>query len=1143
MTKGQTIRERMISQFKESSKAAEQQAEYQKIGVTEESFAKEMHFQVYRIENVLSGFDEGKLAALKNNESTKDILASPQINEFLGSLKNKQAGKFIEEAKTKTVDEREKLLKGVRKLIFKASAEVIKTAEQQKEIREEEEAVKNMLEAKLDESNIAQIENNLATPFNLKDVNNIGLNKLQNNYMTVMNGQRVFEHYIGSMQEHYKAAASKCESYNKRHTSGWKRRTLGVAYWIGRKLKPGKKGSTRVNQAIEPLRDLFNKDFEKFKNVKLRIDDRSKEIKEGLSLYKTEIRKKLKDSIAKFDFTDIKEKDLLKSKKELEKKEAELKKYLEGLDAKDSEINLARNNTKALNAELQKRYGQIEYGEESFELRQKAVEEKIEKLKKIYGEDSEQVRKVKETVLQPILDGKEKVFTTKLTIDEKIKNAEKDSQRFNLLQADVFVEKTLVVDDIANLRSTIDTKTKEVDQIKNTREHLKKMLENMEVGYVAVDEFKSSVDLNLDKMIDGNAQIYSDITAQHEAFKSLKVSEPGLFTSIWNTAVVGNVGFLGGLKFIANDLPRGVTGLVTGGKYKVGLGDITGKLYEGTEWVYDKAAGGNIPVLSQVAKIGAGLLKSAGGLVNGVGMILSRPDKVLQGLDSLTLKNLGKSLIHADEWMKNPFGALGQLGGDLVALFFTGGASSAKAAGTMAKAAGAGKLGVAWAGTKAFVATVARKTVTMPANIFYFLKDSYLALVRAGGAGLSSLGLFVNGTKNFLKNQTTKRGADAVEEAGKLLQKGGGRLSPELKGIADDLGKGGLGTKTPEELANIAKTLKDQIPGIKGWGAANAAEELLRAVNRQIATVGRLAKLELKLLSADKALEIVQKGGKNLTLENIRNAKRAVQDKIDDLIYQERTYAAYKNNPQLKLKRVKELKKQIKDIKNGPNMNRANRRKIKGIEDEIKILDDVALIDKKITRIGNAKADYIAKQSKLGIVYGEYSFIQQGIIKNLVGGSVKKAFKSTLDHFKNYKGQVLKSAAKDVFLSPIKFSFLLNKAVLKSLSKNPIIALKVTDIMKEFEKLEGLYEKKVKLEEKRLELLRSKEIYERSQASEVQGEIDEIEAQMAKIGELVEKLPDKIDIDPAYIKEIEETAQTELTKLIQNKSQIKPITK
>ncbi|MBA4336392.1 hypothetical protein C0416_01275 [bacterium] len=1158
-------KEGMSTAIESVVKTAEQNMEYEKLGVTPESFAKEMHFQVYRIENVLQGFDVEKLKVLKENENTKALLKDPQLATFLGSLNDKKSEKFIDDAKNKSVAEREKLLEGVRKLIFRASLEAKKTEGANREMVEEEAEVKKTFEAKLEDSDITNIENNLATPFELKDPKMIGLNKLQNYYTSVMNGQRVFEHYVNSMQVQYKSAISKYEAYNKRHS---KRDVAGIFYWIGRKIKPGKKGSTKVNEAIAPARNRFNEDFNKFKTVKSRIDERSKEIKDGLLLYKKSVRAELKDRISKSEWTKAREEEALGLQEKRKDKKAELSTYLLDLGKKDDEISLAKQDKSKLSDALRERYEKIEYGADGFETRKTAVEARIKQLEKVYGADSEQVKNAKSKILQPVLEGKAKVLLLKLNVGEKLTDAEQDNQKLDLLQADIFMEKTGVMGQIEGLTSEIDKKQQEIGRIIDIRKNLEQILENMEVSYMAVDEFKSSVDSNLDKVLDGNSKVSDDITLQNEAFKNLKVTEPGFFTSLWNTGVIGKWGALGGLKVITNDAPKYIVNKITFGKISNwGLGTLTGKLYEGAEWLYNKSnngfknTSGFLSIFPGTAAVLTGVLKSAAGLVNGVGMLASSPDKVFKGLDSLTLKTLGKSLIHLDEWKKNPLGALGESIGDVVAIFFTAG--SGKAASAAGVATQAGK-SAAWAGAKAFALEIARKTVTLPANLFHFAKDIVLAFRGAGQGVWGATGLFLDKLKNNISSQMNAPSAKAGEKAAVLATEGARKIGPELQSVVDDTLKGLTG-KTKAEIMDMAKTVKDQIPKVQGFVATNAAEELLRHLKRYANSSGRLSKIETKLtITADQAFTIVEQGGKNLTIENIKNAKRAVRNKIDDLVAQERQFEFYKNNGQANAKRLKQLNDEIKniddmvtDLRTTPQSQLAAKlqgksltgrlkelRGAKGVvHNEIKILKDTKLIDNEIARIASEKAGYITKEAKIGYIKGEYSFVN-----GLKSGRIYGAYSSIKSHFQNYKGQILKSGGRDalaftkvaVYKSEL---FLLKKYLMFAAIKNPILSMKIYDLIQEFDKLEGLYEKKMKLEEERLKLSQSKDFHEREKAGNIQSEIDELDAQMNKIGELIEDLPGKVEIDPKYMKEVEEMAQKELTNLIQNKSQIKPITK
>ncbi|MCF7847002.1 MAG: hypothetical protein K9M51_03130 [Candidatus Gracilibacteria bacterium] len=169
------------------------------------------------------------------------------------------------------------------------------------------------------------------------------------------------------------------------------------------------------------------------------------------------------------------------------------------------------------------------------------------------------------------------------------------------------------------------------------------------------------------------------------------------------------------------------------------VGFLTKNVSKGLNWVGDGLA--KIPVIGFVG----GVLRAAGGLVEGVGMLITDPDKVIMGLG--TLVGLGKTsageawgdmvsaIFGAEAWKNGEYSAcIGEAVGNLAAFIFSGGTAATVRGGGLLGRVGsfAGKVGKT-------AANVAPKTTQLALKTGRTLARVGRPLGRVGDLALTPL--------------------------------------------------------------------------------------------------------------------------------------------------------------------------------------------------------------------------------------------------------------------------------------------------------------------------------------------------------------------------------------------------------------------
>jgi len=878
-----------------------------------ETFAQEMHFQVYRIENVLKITSPDALKGIA--QTNPDLMKQqPALMMFFDAYSGNRTNEFIEQAKTKSGDEREKLLDGIRKLIFKASlakkeAERGATEENKKQAEEQDKEVlkaQEMLTKELTMEDIADIESDLAMPFNTGK-STMDLNKIQHYYMKIIAGQRAFGTHMQEMQENYGAAIKKFESFNKKYTSGILHGGLGIVPWAGRKISsgwgqvkrfgnwvrgkkhtPDKSDSEKVNEAIAAAREQFQGKMDRLKSTKTKIDARAAELKKGLIDSKSDIRARLKHLISSEDWTKAKLSEKEKQKVLLEAQKKQLSDSLSGVQEKGREIDAARGKASTLKGTLAEKYKTITVGETSLNDRIASVKERISQLETTYGKDDPRVLHVRQKVLVPLLQGQDRMAQIKEGTAGQLNNVEADNQKLDLLKADVFVGETATISQLSKTELEISTAGKEIDVITAKRTELHELLGGMETAYMAVDEFKSSVDTNLDKMLKDNTEAVKAVDQQNDVLKNIKASEPGVFKSLYNTVGIGHYGIVGGVEVAFQHSTRTI-GYLGRNFYNVATGKGWSFEYSKTKtwhvgtaasWVYEKydkwvyknlkKFDNDTPwwagVLTKPLLLSGAALKAGVGLVNGVAILASTPKAVLESLDNIfsswsEAKKMLKGMVHWDEWGSSKTGAFGQCAGDIIIMVLTGGASGAAVAG---KGAAAAKVAVAMGnGAKgaylvAASKEVLRQAVNMPINLVKGVGGALKALGSGIKGGWKGLGIIASGLKggevmSGLRSLSIDRvglkvadiGADISKHVDNLLAKGV-QFSSETKGLLDKIKKSGVHNLNQAELGALRLGLADDLAKISGWGVSNVVDKLGRSVGQYSRASLKLTELNVK---------------------------------------------------------------------------------------------------------------------------------------------------------------------------------------------------------------------------------------------------------------------------------------------------------
>ncbi len=726
-------------------------------------FAKEMQYQVYRIENVLKIKDAKTLRKFVKENSK--WYKNATLTNFFKSYEAKKTNEFIEKAKQKTGREREKLLMGIREIVYKAKKEKYaakKGAEKVRKERDKEtEKLKSLIEKDLNEQEIIDIETSMYDPLEFpKD--KMDFNKIQQYYLKILTGQKVLAVHAKGMQEKYQGSMKKAQKFQEKYKSGW-RKYAGIADWGYRKAKgiwgsiksvwsddekpPSQ--SDKINSLMKKTAKEYENRMARVKNLKDNLQNRSNEMKIGLGTFKTNLREKLKTLISRGEWTKAKQKEREFLKEKLKQQKQRMEDSLTKARSQGEQIDNAKQGTLNLSRALQKKYAGIESGEKNLNGRIKAVLARVKKLENYYGSDDPRVRHIRENVLLPLMQAREKISTSKENTEVKITNVDKKNQKLDMLKADTYLAATSSVDQISKLDLQISSEGKKIDVLKNKRFELHKLLEEMEFAYAAVDEFKGNVGKNLDKMNKNNDKTVEALNKQLNALNKTKVSPPGLGSSLYNTVLIGKLGFYGAVV----ELPFKYTPRAIGYAFAKLFGSdaewddtknwtlpglIEGVTSKYDEWL-DKGgikqhlsedSSSFTKLIAEIGNFGAGVVGMANGVVRGMNALIFETPRTLDSIGKIITdwqytKEAGKAVINYHHWEKGDYGiAGGKTAGDILLLVLTAGASAGgqAAAKTAAVAGRTSRLARALAYTKGFVLEGGRKLATAPYRIVKSVK-------------------------------------------------------------------------------------------------------------------------------------------------------------------------------------------------------------------------------------------------------------------------------------------------------------------------------------------------------------------------------------------------------------------------------------
>jgi len=879
-------------------------------------FAKELHYQVYRIEKVLKVTDPSmvKVFAKNHPEYTKRSL----LQSFFDSYEKRHVNKFIENAKNKTQAEREHLLEGIRRLIYKAKQEKHTAKVEVKRNKGEKQRDSKMahLETLLSKKSfsneeMSQIEKNVATPFDTGK-GKLNFNKIRYFYTTILTGQKVFGSRIQNMQGQYKEAIDKLKKYKQQSSSGLKkyvgvacygyRKVKGIFSWGKKKLgfKVDKTKKDKINSAIEKARDYYANRLNMVKRLKTHIANRSVELKKGLGVFRGDLREKLKVLIARGEWTGSQEKKTEEAKKQLQEKKSQLAQGLIRAQAQRENIELTQQGVGRMQTGLQDKLKRIHLSGPLLQQKIVAVKARIAQLEKQYGPQDPRVKEIKQKVLMGLLMGQDRIEQVKEGTAGQLTVAEKKYQELNILKGDVYLSETNIVNQIEKAELGITYATKKMEALKKNRLELQKMLEGMETAYVAIDDFKENVSKNLDKMGKVNENAVKGIDEQYKYLKQAKATDPGLGTALYNTVGIGRLGIMGGLKTISN-IPAGVVWLFNGNNWnsakKWSITGMLGRVQGGFDkWL--KKGGFNHPGLNVVA----GVANAVFSAVNGLTTLFVDFDKVLDSL-GVMVSDLGlfkkalKGVIHYDDWANGRTSiAFGKTVGDVLVLFFTAG-TSAGAQATAKLGSTAGKVARMFTYTKGFMKEVAREAWNIPKNAGRFA----VSLPRKAARGIKyAAGAIyhikigkMKGLRAFIYNENLVLAKEAVlsdlqNYMGKLSTKKLGRLNVSTRKMLQDVlknpteaGMRKLTTRLENEFyaggwrtrqvvgsiqGKLKKYIKLDIKHMKGkeflrqkYGSLESAKEVVKssAESADIFAKYNVARKELK---AAREMEIPKKG-------------------------------------------------------------------------------------------------------------------------------------------------------------------------------------------------------------------------------------------------------------------------------------------
>lgn len=757
-----------------------------------ELFAKELQYQVYRIENVLKVKDPELVGSFVKKHP--EYANRPFLQRFFDSYRQKQMNEFIERAQKKTQSQREQLLEGIRKIIYKAKKERASAKKEinkaqkaeQKEKDQEMAHIENLLKKKsFSQKERFDVENNIARPFDIKE-GKLNFKKVRYFYMSVLTGQKAFGSRVQKMQKGYKTAVDLLQDYQKQYTSnssikkyigigdwGW-RKIKGAVSWGKKKMgfKVAKSRKDKINQKIKSLRSGYKNQIEQAKRTKTHIFNRSTELKKGLGVFRGDLREKIKKIIMSGDWTEKQQAKAKEAKRILKTKKEQLSQGLAKAQQKRTELDATQQGVGRMRHGLSDKLSKINLSGPRLQKKITAVKTRISQLESQYGKNDPRVKAIRTQVLVPLLKGKDSVEQVKEGTMGQLSDTDERLHKLAVLKADLSLKNTDMITQVEKTELQVRYATERIEKLSKQRRELHEVLEGTETAYVAVDEFKGNVSKNLDKMNTANNKAVKGLDSQYDSLKQAKATDPGIGTSLYNTVFIGRIGLMGQLKGI-NHISAGVTWLFNGQDWeaakKWSITGMLGKLQKRYDDALDK---GGFKADTDLGKVFAGLGNFIAGvgntalsLVNGAGMLVFETDKVLDSLgmmvtDFSVFKEALKSVVHYDDWAEGRGDiAAGKTAGDLIVLFLTAGASagaqaSAKVGATASRVARWARYTAAYA--KGFLKEVARQSINLPKNLAKFvisLPRKGLGAIKTMAGGLEALRKGgMKGLREFLYN-------------------------------------------------------------------------------------------------------------------------------------------------------------------------------------------------------------------------------------------------------------------------------------------------------------------------------------------------------------------------------------------------------
>lgn len=918
-----------------------------------ELFAKELQYQAYRIENVLKVKDPELVGAFVKKHP--EYANRPLLQRFFDSYRNEQMNEFVDQAQEKTQSQREQLLEGIRKIIYKAKKErasakkeITKKQKAEKKEKDKEMArIENLLKKKsFSQKERFDVEKNIARPFDIKE-GQLDFKKVRYFYMSVLTGQKAFGGRVQEMQKGYNSAMSQLKDYQKQYTSkkswkkyagvvdyGW-RKIKGAFSWGKKKMgyKVEKSKKDKINQRIARVRTNYKNQIEQAKRIKTHVFNRSVELKKGLGVFRGDLREKIKKMIMSGEWTEKQQAKAKEAKRILKTKKENLSQGLVKAQQERTSLDETQRGVGRMREGLRNKLSKIRLSGPRLQKKISAVKKRISKLERQYGKDDPRVTAIRKQVLVPLLKGKDNVEQVKEGTAGQLSDTDERLYKLAVLKADLSLKHTDIITQLEKTELQVRYATDRIEKLRKQRHELHEMLEGMETAYVAVDEFKGNVSKNLDKMNTGNKKVMKGLDAQYDYLKQAKATDPGIGTALFNTVIIGDAGLMGGLKQI-NNVPAYITWAFNGRDWKEAKKwSITGSLgflqkkYDA--WL-DKGGFKGNSLWAAPANFVAGIGNTALSLVSGVGMLVFETDKVLDSLEMMVtdlsvFKEVLKGVIHYDDWAEGRGDiAAGKTAGDLIVLFLTAGASAGAQASAKVGAT-ASRVARMAAYTKGFLKEVARKSINLPKNIAKFV----ISLPRKGVGvvkfivksehALRTRGL--KGLREYLFNARYSNGKTAkLDDIQKYV---GGMGEKKLKNLNPSTRTAIKKTLSNPDAAKIKKLLKrlDKEFYAGGWKTRNALGPLRSKLNRYI-------KLDIKHMKGKEFLR--QKYG---SLDDVANVSKKVGPS-DDIITK---YKAAKD--QLDEAEKIEIPKKSKEV--GDDVIRAaEKEKTKAIKEAKKALQE-----------------------------------------------------------------------------------------------------------------------------------------------------------------------------------------------------------